>query len=127
MPDDDVVAARSECSLNGSPPLPPEEGGRSWSRAEQRGRSWRPGRMASSLRWDRVAPLSMVLIVVAAEMWQLRAQVSPVAYGNDSSVHEQMVRFATDEITHGRHPCRPGFRSLAWGRRSSLTISRWAP
>jgi hypothetical protein len=66
-------------------------------------------------RWDRAAPLSMVLIVVAAEMWQLRAQVSPVAYGNDSSIHEQMVRFATDEITHGRSPLSAWFPFLGLG------------
>lgn len=115
MPDDDVVAARSECSLNGSPPLPPEEGGRSWSRAEQRGRSWRPGRMASSLRWDTIAPLSTVLVVVAAELWQLRAEALPVAYGNDSSVHEQMVRFATHEIAHGHAPLSSWFPFLGLG------------
>jgi hypothetical protein len=57
----------------------------------------------------------MVLIVVAAEMWQLRAQVSPVAYGNDSSIHEQMVRFATDEITHGRSPLSAWFPFLGLG------------
>lgn len=71
--------------------------------------------MGSSLRWDTTAPLSTVLVVVVAELWQLRAQALPVAYSNDSSVHEQMVRFATDQITHGHSPLSSWFPFLGLG------------
>jgi hypothetical protein len=55
------------------------------------------------------------LVLVAAELWQLRAEALPVAYGNDSSVHQQMVRFAAGEISHGRSPLSAWFPFLGLG------------
>ncbi|HXW81391.1 MAG TPA: hypothetical protein VEJ84_17950, partial [Acidimicrobiales bacterium] len=50
------------------------------------------------------APLALVVVVVGWDLWQLRAAVDPVAYLNDGSVHQQMVRDATRLIDAGRLP-----------------------
>lgn len=75
----------------------------------------RSGRIGSALRWDTAGPISAVLVVVAAELWQLRAQALPVAYANDSSIHEQMVRFASDQLAHGHSPLSAWFPFLGLG------------
>jgi len=56
---------------------------------------------------DRVAewaPLACVAGISAWNMWSLRATVDAVAYAWDGSVHEQMVRYATQSIEAGRLP-----------------------
>jgi Bacterial membrane protein YfhO len=52
-------------------------------------------------RW---APLALVAVVVGWDLWQLRIVVSPVAYLNDGSVHQQMVRDAARLIEAGKLP-----------------------
>ena len=74
-----------------------------------------PARTGPLLRWDAIGPVTTVLVVVAAELWQLRAQALPVAYNNDSSVHAQMVRFATREIASGYSPLSAWFPFLGLG------------
>ena len=44
-----------------------------------------------------------------------RAETAPVAYLNDSSLHEQMVRFATLQLRHGQLPLTSWFPYLGLG------------
>jgi hypothetical protein len=106
---DGAEATRSGLSASSRPPPRSGEGGQSRSGTEQ------PGRVGSRHRWDTIAPISTVLVLVAAELWQLRAEALPVAYGNDSSVHQQMVRFATQQVSHGRSPLSAWFPFLGLG------------
>jgi hypothetical protein len=67
---------------------------------------------------DRESYLPQWLLVVAAVLfnyWFLRAEVLPVAYLNDSSVHEQMVRFATTRLEGGYLPQTGWFPYLGLG------------
>ncbi len=66
--------------------------------------STRPAaRPARHYLW-RWAPLALVATVVGWDLWELRTAVAPVAYLNDGSVHQQMVRDATRLIGAGRLP-----------------------
>ena len=60
-------------------------------------------RPARQYLW-RWAPLALVATVVGWDLWELRVAVAPVAYLNDGSVHQQMVRDATRLIGAGRLP-----------------------
>ncbi len=60
-------------------------------------------------------PWLMVGAAVVFNYWSLRAEAAPVAYLNDSSVHEQMVRFATDRIRAGHLPQTGWFPYLGLG------------
>jgi len=85
----------------------------------------RPGDRAEQDLGDRSArpvrrgSLSPQWLVVAAAVlfnyWFLRAVAAPVAYLNDSSVHEQMVRFATSRIEAGHLPQTSWFPYLGLG------------
>ncbi|HTX32309.1 MAG TPA: YfhO family protein [Solirubrobacteraceae bacterium] len=58
------------------------------------------------------------LLVSAAVAWNLvslRAETLPVAYLDDSSVHEQMVRFATELLRSGELPLTSWFPFLGEG------------
>ena len=48
-------------------------------------------------------------------LWNLRATLLPVAYLDDASVHEQMVRFATRSIQRGHNPLTAWFPYLGEG------------
>jgi hypothetical protein len=50
------------------------------------------------------APLSIVAIVVGINLWLLRAEIFPVLYPNDASVHLSMVRWAVERIRDGHLP-----------------------
>jgi hypothetical protein len=59
-----------------------------------------------------------LLLVGAAVAWSLvslRAETLPVAYLDDSSVHEQMVRFATEQFRSGHLPLTSWFPFLGLG------------
>ena len=56
-----------------------------------------------------------VVAAVLFNYWFLRAEVLPVAYLNDSSVHEQMVRFATARLEAGHLPQTSWFPYLGLG------------
>ena len=64
----------------------------------------RPARRPAREYLWRWAPLALVAVVVGWDLWQLRIAVDPVAYLNDGSVHQQMVRDATRLIEAGRLP-----------------------
>jgi hypothetical protein len=51
-----------------------------------------------------VAPLAIVAMAVGFNLWVLRAEILPVLYPNDSSVHLSMVRWALDRIRDGHLP-----------------------
>ncbi len=57
----------------------------------------------------------LVLAPVLFNYWFLRAEVLPVTYLDDSSVHEQMVRFATARIEAGHLPQTSWFPYLGLG------------
>ena len=50
------------------------------------------------------APLGIVAIAVGFNLWFLRAEILPVLYPNDASVHLSMVRWALDRIRDGHLP-----------------------
>jgi Bacterial membrane protein YfhO len=69
-------------------------------------------------RTDRRAargPWLLVFAVVAWNLVSLRAATLGVAYLDDSSVHEQMVRFATAQLRVGRLPLTSWFPYLGLG------------
>jgi hypothetical protein len=51
-----------------------------------------------------VAPLAIVAMAVCFNLWILRAEILPVLFPNDSSVHLSMVRWALDRIRDGHVP-----------------------
>ncbi|HXQ90473.1 MAG TPA: hypothetical protein VN768_02875 [Acidimicrobiales bacterium] len=53
--------------------------------------------------------------VVAWGCWQWRSELTGVAYGDDSSVHEQMVRFAVGRFEGGHLPMTSWFPFLGLG------------
>src|ERR1022692_1434633 len=68
-------------------------------------------RRARSNYW----PWSVVGLVVAWNLWDLRATVRPVSYLDDASVHEQMVRYAPTAIASGHDPLTEWFPYLGAG------------
>ena len=70
------------------------------------------GRARSLWRW---LPLTLVVALVAWELWSLRATTLPVVYLNDGSVHEQMARFAAAQISAGRLPFTSWFPYIGLG------------
>lgn len=52
----------------------------------------------------RFGPLAIVLATLVANLWELRATTTAVAYLDDSSVQEQMVRAATALLRGGHDP-----------------------
>ena len=72
----------------------------------------------SHARCGRAAAFWPRAIVAAAVGWNLvttRALTDAVAYLNDSSMHEQMVRFATAQLRAGRFPLSSWFPYLGEG------------
>jgi hypothetical protein len=65
--------------------------------------------------WSRFAPWIVVTLAVAWGLWELRPELRAVPYLDDSSLHEQMVRFATTRIRHGHLPLTSWFPSLGLG------------
>jgi hypothetical protein len=61
------------------------------------------------------APWAVVGAAVAWNLVALRAETQPVSYLNDSSLHEQMVRFATQQFQNGHLPLDRWFPDLGLG------------
>ncbi|MGA2521860.1 MAG: hypothetical protein ABSG81_13715 [Acidimicrobiales bacterium] len=66
-------------------------------------------------RSARVAPWLALAGAVAWGCWTWRAELDPVPYLDDSSVHEQMVRFATTRLQAGHLPLTSWFPYLGLG------------
>ena len=64
---------------------------------------------------DRVGPLIVVAMAVVWGLWELRAEIRPVPYLDDSSIHEQMTRFAAARISSGHLPLTSWFPYLGLG------------
>ena len=54
-------------------------------------------------------------LVATWSIWSLRATLLPVSYLDDASMHQQMVRFATQSIEAGRNPLTQWFPYLGEG------------
>ena len=65
----------------------------------------------SPARWGRAC----VAGVIVWNMWQLRATLNPVAYLNDSAMHESMVRFAEQAIAGWHLPMTQWYPYLNLG------------
>ncbi len=57
----------------------------------------------------------MVAATVTWGLWEVRATLLPVAYGDDSALHEQMVRFAAARLRAGHDPLTSWFPYLGLG------------
>jgi uncharacterized protein DUF6541 len=53
---------------------------------------------------NRLAPLALVAVAVGFNLYVLRAEILPVLYLNDSSVHLSMVRWALQRMQEGHLP-----------------------
>jgi hypothetical protein len=65
--------------------------------------------------WLRFAPWSLVLIAVVWGLVELRPELTAVPYLDDSSIHQQMVRFASTRIGQGHLPLTSWFPYLGLG------------
>jgi hypothetical protein len=63
----------------------------------------------------RSLPLAMVAATVTWSLWEVRATLLPVAFGDDNAMHEQMVRFATARLRAGHDPLTSWFPYLGLG------------
>jgi Bacterial membrane protein YfhO len=62
-----------------------------------------------------LGPPAVVAAVLVLNLWVLRATLEPVAYLDDASVHEQMVRYAVSSFKGGRNPLEGWFPYLGLG------------
>ncbi len=65
--------------------------------------------------WLRFAPWSLVLIAVIWGLVELRPELTAVPYLDDSSIHQQMVRFASTRISQGHLPLTSWYPYLGLG------------
>jgi hypothetical protein len=65
--------------------------------------------------WNRLGPWAIVTITLAWGLWHLRAETTAVPYLDDSSLHEQMVRFAAARIKAGHLPLTSWWPYLGLG------------
>jgi hypothetical protein len=80
-------------------------------------RSGCPERPSLVDRWATPTSLSWAVVacVVAWNLWTLRASLHAVAYLDDASLHEQMVRFAAHAFENGHNPLTGWFPYLGAG------------
>jgi Gpi18-like mannosyltransferase len=71
--------------------------------------SWR------RLRWDRLAPLSLVAFACGFNLWALNAEATPVHELNDASYHFAMLRWARAVIDQGKLPLDGWYPNLGLG------------
>jgi hypothetical protein len=64
---------------------------------------------------SRIGPWIAVALAVVWGLWELRAEVRHVPYLDDSSIHEQMTRFASARISAGHLPLTSWFPYLGLG------------
>ncbi len=66
-------------------------------------------------RQPHLLPWGIAGLVVAWNLWELRATLTPAAYGNDSAMAEEMARFATAQLRAGHDPLTAWFPYLGLG------------
>jgi hypothetical protein len=88
-----------------TPPWPPSPApaGEPTAPAERPVQAWRFG------------PWVVVGLAVAWGLWELRPELRAVPYLDDSSIHQQMVRFASSRISQGHLPLTSWFPYLGLG------------
>ena len=74
-----------------------------------------PAPPAPASPWTWFGPWLLVAIALAWGLWELRPELRAVPYLDDSSIHEQMVRFAADRIKNGHLPLTSWFPYLGLG------------
>jgi hypothetical protein len=62
-----------------------------------------------------LAPLALVGAAVLFGLWTLRAELIDVAYPNDASIHDSMVRWAAERIREGHLPFDGWYPPLSLG------------
>ena len=62
-----------------------------------------------------IGPWTLVTLAVAWGLWELRPELRAVPYLDDSSLHQQMVRFAASRIRQGHLPLTSWFPYLGLG------------
>ena len=65
--------------------------------------------------WSWFGPWVVVTLAVVWGLWELRPELRAVPYLDDSSLHEQMVRFAATRIGQGHLPLTSWFPTLGLG------------
>ena len=65
--------------------------------------------------WTWFGPWLLVALALAWGLWELRPELRAVPYLDDSSIHEQMVRFAAYRIKNGHLPLTSWFPDLGLG------------
>jgi len=74
-----------------------------------------PRHGARRLRLSTLGPWLVVALTLAWGLWALRPELRAVPYLDDSSIHEQMVRFAAARIRAGHLPLTSWFPYLGLG------------
>ncbi len=92
----------------GEATAPPQEESPPAEGTEQRAT---PGRWT----WSRFGPWCIVAIASLWGLWELRPELRAVPYLDDSSLHQQMVRFAAARIKDGHLPLTSWFPYLGLG------------
>jgi hypothetical protein len=65
--------------------------------------------------WLDFAPWLLVVVAIGWGLWELRPELTAVPYLDDSSIHEQMVRFASTRLSQGHSPLTSWFPYLGLG------------
>ncbi len=72
-------------------------------------------RHRSRPKTERFGPWLLVALAAGWGLWELRAELRAVPYLDDSSLHQQMVRFAATRIREGHLPLTSWFPYLGLG------------
>ncbi len=65
--------------------------------------------------WLDFAPWVLVAVAIGWALWELRPELTAVPYLDDSSLHQQMVRFASTRLNQGHSPLTSWFPYLGLG------------
>jgi hypothetical protein len=65
--------------------------------------------------WLDYAPWLLVFVAILWGLWELRPELTAVPYLDDSSIHQQMVRFASARLSQGHSPLTSWFPYLGLG------------
>ncbi len=87
-------------STTAAPPLPERAG---------------PPGADTATAWSWFGPWVVVTLAVVWGLWELRPELRAVPYLDDSSLHQQMVRFAATRIGQGHLPLTSWFPTLGLG------------
>ncbi len=75
-----------------------------------------PAPSPAGTRWtERLGPWLLVALAIGWGLWELRPELRAVPYLDDSSLHQQMVRFAADRLREGHQPLTSWFPYLGLG------------